>query len=326
MNTGPRVQYQFICNLVNTCGACLQYHMAIGSWWPLPFHSHCRCTQVSVRPGGTAPHAFADFRQVLDEMPHSQQVKAIGASNYKLLQAKIVSWEEVVTRYRVRTFREVIALNKVSAATALKAGVRPGVVKTAYAAVARGPVAAAVALPHAPPTATSATPAGTTKSISFPFRPGAAAPVGPPPVIVPAPPVLSVVEGPLTAPNAADLIRAHRAELIEQIRGAGVSQEALVDALSRGLTGRVTIVGPGGTQSMAPFVQRRQGDLLAAELAAMTTAAAAAAVVQPARVVVGEDSVRVTRGGRVTVVRPGETAFGKTYEELRAMKSGRHDL
>jgi hypothetical protein len=204
--------------------------------------------------------------------------------------------------------------------------VRPGVVKTAYAAVARGPVAAAVALPHAPPTATSATPAGTTKSISFPFRPGAAAPVGPPPVIVPAPPVLSVVEGPLTAPNAADLIRAHRAELIEQIRGAGVSQEALVDALSRGLTGRVTIVGPGGTQSMAPFVQRRQGDLLAAELAAMTTAAAAAAVVQPARVVVGEDSVRVTRGGRVTVVRPGETAFGKTYEELRAMKSGRHDL
>jgi hypothetical protein len=251
-------------------------------------------------------------------MPHSQQVKAIGASNYKLLQAKIVSWEEVVTRYRVRTFREVIALNKVSAATALKAGVRPGVVKTAYAAVARGPVAAAVALPHAPPTATSATPAGTTKSISFPFRPAAAAQVGPPPVIVPAPP--------LAAPNAADLIRAHRAELIEQIRGAGVSQDALVDALSRGLTGRVTIVGPGVTQSMAPFVQRRQGDLLAAELAAMTTAATAAAVVQPARVVVGEDSVRVTRGGRVTVVRPGETAFGKTYEELRAMKSGRHDL
>ena len=208
VNDTGKVRYQIVCLMAHTCGGCLQYHMAIGGYWPIPLHRGCKCQQFPIGPGGTAPHAFVDFREVLAELPHAKQVDAIGASNYKLLKAKVVTWDEIVTRYRVRPLREVIALNKVSEATALAAGVKPGIAKVAYGAV------------------------NTTE---------------------------------------AELIRAHRAELEAKLQEAGVSHEALVDALSKGLTGKVTIVGPGGTQSMEPFVASRGGrghaDLLALELA-----------------------------------------------------------
>jgi hypothetical protein len=143
-------------------------------------------------------------------MSYADQRAAIGNSNYALLKAKVVSWGEIVTKYRVRTLREVIALNKVSLKTAIKAGVP----KRAYVAWADA---------NSP---------------------------------------------------AAEVVRAERKRLIESIKGAGVSQEALVDTLSRGLTSRVRLVAPGVDQSMAPFVARRP-DLLAAELAALAAAHAA---------------------------------------------------
>lgn len=134
-NETGTVRYQFVCDLVRTCGACLQYHMAIGSWWPIPIHRRCRCKQRPIKVGAEAPHAFADFREVLDGLSHPQQVAAIGASNYRLLQAGVVKWDEIVTRYRVRTLKEVVAINKVSLPTMLKAGVKKGYAEAAHAAV-----------------------------------------------------------------------------------------------------------------------------------------------------------------------------------------------
>ena len=116
VNDTDKVRYQFVCSLINTCGACLQYHLAIGGWWPIPIHHRCRCTQRPIAVGTAAPHPFVDFRELLDSMPHSQQVAAIGASNYRLLQAGVVKWGEIVTKYRVRTLREVLAINKVFSA------------------------------------------------------------------------------------------------------------------------------------------------------------------------------------------------------------------
>ena len=147
-------------------------------------------------------------------MSYKDQMTAIGASNYALLKNKIVTWGEIVTKYRVRTLREVISLNKVSLKTAIKAGVP----KRAY-----------VAWDEA-------------------FRP----------------------RRKRLAPT--------RAHLIENIKGAGVSQEALVDALTRGLVSRVELVAPLVEQSMAPFVAQRTGDLLAGELAAIAAEALAAKV------------------------------------------------
>ena len=55
------------------------------------------------------------------------------------------------------------------------------------------------------------------------------------------------------APEA-ELIRQHREELIEKIKARGVSQEQLVHELARGLVGKVTVTGPAGIESMAPFL------------------------------------------------------------------------
>jgi len=74
-----------------------------------------------------------DFRELLDKMPHHQQVVAVGASNYRLLRRGVVNWEDVVTRYRVRSLREVLVLKKVGLKAALDAGIRPALVETALA-------------------------------------------------------------------------------------------------------------------------------------------------------------------------------------------------
>jgi hypothetical protein len=146
-NNTERVRYQFVCSLINTCSACLQYHLAIGPWWPIPIHRRCRCRQVPVAVGAPAPYPFVDFRKLLDELLPQfhmrggkrvlirQHAAAIGAGNYRLLKAGVVKWDEIVTKYRVRTLREVVAVNKVSLKTMLKAGVKPSVAETAHAAV-----------------------------------------------------------------------------------------------------------------------------------------------------------------------------------------------
>lgn len=271
VNDSDRVRYQFVAALIHTCGACLQYHLMIGPWWPIPLHHGCgvigrSCQQHAVRPGASAPHPFADFRSLLDEMSYGDQMTAIGASNYALLKAKVVTWEEIVTKYRVRTLREVISLNKVSLKTAIKAGVP----KRAYVAW----------------------------SDAF--------------------------------STEAEELRAVRAGLIEKIKGAGVSQEALVDALTRGLVSRVAVVAPGVQQSMAPLVARRGGDLLTRELLALSAAERAAAMAHgtvPVDVNVEAGVVKITTStGAVVTVRPGEEAFGRSYEQLKRLKTGRHVL
>jgi GNAT superfamily N-acetyltransferase len=217
-NDTERVKYQFVAALVHTCGVCLQYHMMIGPWWPLPLHHGCGkyCRQYPIAPGSQAPHAFVDFREVLDNMSYQSQMTAIGASNYALLKAKVLKWDEIVTKWRVRTLRETISLYKIPLKTAIKAGVP----KRAYVAWADA------------------------------FS------------------------------DEAEAVRAHRAKLISDIKGAGVSQEALVDALSRGLVSRSSVVAPGVSQSMAPLVAKRGGDMLTGELAAITARVAAGAALR----------------------------------------------
>ena len=109
--------------------------MAIGAWWGIPLHYGCRCTQKAIKPGGEAPNAFVDFRDILDGMPHDQQVAAIGASNYKLLKTGVIEWKDVVTPGRVRDLREVVANKRLSVKTMTDAGVRPTIAEAAHKAV-----------------------------------------------------------------------------------------------------------------------------------------------------------------------------------------------
>ncbi len=186
-NRTGRVLYQFHCDLVNTCGRCLQFHLAISSaGWPIPLHHGCRCRSRPVAPGGLAPEPFVDFRALLAQMPRSQQAAAIGASNSRLLRRGLVKWEDIVTRYRVRSFREVMILGKVGRKAAIDAGIRPGLVEAALGG------------------------------------------------------------GALTE---AELDRLRRLELVESLRSAWVSQDALVAALERGMKAATALAGGVGVQS-----------------------------------------------------------------------------
>jgi hypothetical protein len=251
-NTTSRAMYQFV-PLSNACAACLQYAYQLSNGpWPIPIHRNCRCQQRRVEPYAKAPHPFADFRKMLEEMSHADKVKAIGSSVYNLLERGVVEWEDVVTRYRVRSLKEVVALKKLSLKTLESNGVRPWIAEIAHAAV------------HTP---------------------------------------------------EQDLIRQARAASMKALEAAGVHQEQLIEVLSKALTGRAQLVGaaPGAMSTTAAFTPKisAQARELEAILAGWRASAAAAIVA------VGADSITVKRGAVTTTVRPGETKFGKTFEEWK---------
>ena len=134
-NDTGKARYQFVAALINTCGVCLQYHLKIGNNWPIPIHYNCRCIQILVKPGKSAPHPFCDYRELLDKMSEADQAAAIGASNYRLLKSGLANWDDIVTKNRVRDFREVVAKKKLTVAEMVKHGVRKYQAEKAYASV-----------------------------------------------------------------------------------------------------------------------------------------------------------------------------------------------
>jgi hypothetical protein len=132
-NDTGRAQYQWLCDLKNTCGACFQLHMTIASTMP-QLHFGCNCRVQLILPGQDA-QPFVDFRKLLDAMPEDQKAAAVGVSNYRLIQHKVVSWQDVVTPSRVRDLREVVAREKLSIDTLTGAGVRPQDARRAFEAV-----------------------------------------------------------------------------------------------------------------------------------------------------------------------------------------------
>ncbi len=86
-------------------------------------------------PGDEAPNPFVDFREMLREMAHDQQVAAVGAANYRLLEAGVAKWEDIVIKTQVRPLEHVVALLQLSLETMLAAGVEKSIAERAYAAV-----------------------------------------------------------------------------------------------------------------------------------------------------------------------------------------------
>jgi hypothetical protein len=73
-------------------------------------------------PGGSGL-PFVDFRDLLRGMDASQHEAAVGKANWILIEAKVVSWEDVVTSHRVRPLHEVVAREKLTVDNLVKAGV-----------------------------------------------------------------------------------------------------------------------------------------------------------------------------------------------------------
>jgi hypothetical protein len=133
-NDGGKVRYQFVAELRRTCGVCLQYHLQIGASWPIPIHFGCRCRQVALFPGDTS-QPFANFREVLRDLDPHQQAAAVGSANYRLIEAGVVRFEDVVTEGRVRDLREVVSLKGLSLEALETAGVPKAVAEQAHRSV-----------------------------------------------------------------------------------------------------------------------------------------------------------------------------------------------
>lgn len=131
VNDSGKVVYQFVASLINTCGACLQYHLAIGPWWPIPLHRGCNCNQVALMPGDSS-QPFADFRQILEDLSPAEQEAAVGKSAWKLIEEGVVKFEDVVSPTHVLTLQEVVAEQGLTVEQMTEAGVKPWIAENAF--------------------------------------------------------------------------------------------------------------------------------------------------------------------------------------------------
>ena len=97
-------------------------------------NSNCRCHAYPLAPGSKA-EPWADFREILRDLPEGQKFKAIGQAAYRLLEAGTIQWSDVVTSARVRPLFEIVAREKLSIDTMVKAGVNRQVATEAFAMV-----------------------------------------------------------------------------------------------------------------------------------------------------------------------------------------------
>jgi len=89
---------------------------------------------TAVAPGAES-QPFVNFHDILASLSHSQQVAAVGAANYRLIESGLVKFADVVTSTRVRPFFEVLAREKLTLKEILKSGVSKHVAEKAYATV-----------------------------------------------------------------------------------------------------------------------------------------------------------------------------------------------
>lgn len=121
-NTTGRVLWQLRVRFENSCGRCIADANRIGPRWPTPYHRGCNCTNVPIMPGATA-EPFLDFQDEVRKLDKTQQRRVMGAANWRLVEAGVVAWEDVVNRQRIKTFREVVALKKLTVDQLRKAGI-----------------------------------------------------------------------------------------------------------------------------------------------------------------------------------------------------------
>jgi hypothetical protein len=134
LNDKGVVYWQIFTSLVNVCGSCLQHHGKIAPYWGIPWHRGCRCYLKPVAPCQYS-QPFVSFRKLLESMGESAHDAAVGKANWKLIQAGLVKWSDVVTDYRVRSLHEVVAREKITVAEMIKAKIDRKTAEEAYAMV-----------------------------------------------------------------------------------------------------------------------------------------------------------------------------------------------
>lgn len=130
-NTTGKILFQLHVDFVRSCAVCIQFANQIGPWWPIPYHDHCHCRNIPVKPNSSAI-PFLDYQEELRRLGPVAQRNAMGASNWRLVESGVAKWDDVVTKGRVRDFREVAHKLNLSVDRMVKAGVRPDLASAAY--------------------------------------------------------------------------------------------------------------------------------------------------------------------------------------------------
>ena len=95
-NMTDDIWYQLVSSLRKPCAACLRRHARISPRpWGLPFHPHCECEQLEVPPGARAPIEFRSAGELAEAMPVGGQVELVGALNWLIRSAGLVSWSDL---------------------------------------------------------------------------------------------------------------------------------------------------------------------------------------------------------------------------------------
>ena len=134
-NDTGKVWFQAIVQWHNSCGQCAQNdHMIMDHQWPFPYHFGCVCVSVALYPGDSS-RPFVDFRDKIEELDDRQKNRVVGASNYKLITSGKADWSDVVTQSRIRDFREVVSLKKLSVKDLTKLGIDKRTAEEAFKSV-----------------------------------------------------------------------------------------------------------------------------------------------------------------------------------------------
>lgn len=123
-NSTATCQWQLIVNWRNSCGRCVQYDRQIAVAWGIPFHYGCVCRSLPVWPGETA-QPFVDFREKIQTLDPIEQSRVMGRSNLTLVQAGVLTWDDVITRSRILDLHESVAKHRLTVDQMVKAGVDP---------------------------------------------------------------------------------------------------------------------------------------------------------------------------------------------------------
>lgn len=132
-NDTGKVLYQLIVNWHNSCLQCIQFDHQIAPKWPLPFHRSCMCVALPIDPNGVA-RPFLDFRRRIGRLSKIQRGRVAGKAILRLVEAKVIRWEDVATADRVRSLDEIVAAKRLSVEAMVRNRVPRAVAERAHAA------------------------------------------------------------------------------------------------------------------------------------------------------------------------------------------------
>jgi hypothetical protein len=123
--------YQLVSSLRKPCAVCLRRHGRISPRpWPIPFHPHCECEQLEIPAGAQAPIEFRSAGELAAAMPVGGQVELVGALNWLIRSAGLVSWDDLFDgNGDPRDFDDVVRRKGLTLEQLRRAGVAEGVAR-----------------------------------------------------------------------------------------------------------------------------------------------------------------------------------------------------